>query len=142
MDKLTGLYEKDTFFEKIGPYDGSFAIVDLDNFKSFNDAYGRDVGDEVLIKTAEVLKQSIEPQHFLGRLIHDKFMIFFRNLNTQEAKLLLDDVREHFYGFYFPSVKKELHIIFSAGVGDSFADAEMALQKAKELGRNQIVCIQ
>lgn len=142
MDKLTGLYEKDTFFEKISPYDGSFAIVDLDNFRSFNDAYGRDVGDEVLIKTAEVLKHNIDQQHFLGRLIHDKFMIFFRNLNSTEAKDLLDDVREHFHGFYFPSVKKELHIIFSAGVGNSFADAEKALEKAKELGRNQIVCLE
>lgn len=141
MDRLTGLYEKETFFEKVATLDGSYAIVDLDNFKSFNDAYGRDVGDQVLIKTAEVLKQNLDPRHIIGRLLHDKFMIFFKGLTVNEVKVILDDVREHFHGFYFPSVSKELHIIFSAGVGVDFPTAESALQKAKELGRNKIVCL-
>ncbi|AZR74162.1 hypothetical protein BBF96_12610 [Anoxybacter fermentans] len=141
MDKLTGLLDKETFFEKAAAYDGTYAIVDLDNFKSFNDAYGRDVGDEVLKKTAEVLKQNIDERHLIGRLLHDKFLVFFKGLNVNEAKVLLDDIREHFHGFYFPSVKKELHIIFSAGVGSDFETAERALKQAKDLGRNKIVCL-
>lgn len=142
MDNLTGLLDQKTFFELADKSNGTFAIVDLDNFKSFNDAYGRDVGDEVLKKTAETLKQNVDERHLLGRLLHDKFLVFFKNLSINEAKILLDDIREHFHGFYFPSVKKELSIIFSAGVGGNFATAENALIKAKSLGRNKIVCLE
>lgn len=142
MDKLTGLLDKDLFFEKVTNLEGSYAIVDLDNFKGFNDAYGRDVGDEVLIKTADILKNNLDRRHLLARLMHDKFMIFFKGLSVKEGKVVLDDIREHFHGFYFPSVKKELHIIFSAGVGEDYASAEQALDKAKQLGRNKIVCAQ
>lgn len=140
MDNLTGLLDKDTFFEQTENHTGTYAIVDLDNFKSFNDAYGRDVGDEVLKKTAEVLKQNVDNRHIIGRLLHDKFLVFFKGLSITEAKILLDDIRAHFHGFYFPSVKKELSIIFSAGVGANFEHAEQALNKAKNLGRNQIIC--
>lgn len=139
VDNLTGLLDKESFFQKVEEHTGTFAIVDLDNFKSFNDAYGRDVGDEVLKKTAEVLKTNVDSRHVIGRLLHDKFLVFFKGLSINEAKVLLDDIRQHFHGFYFPSVKKELCIIFSAGVGANFEEAEKALDKAKELGRNKIV---
>lgn len=138
MDTLTGLMNKEAFFEQTQDETGSYAIVDLDNFKGFNDAYGREVGDDVLKKTAEVLKQNIDPRHAIGRLMHDEFLIFFKGLSINESKVILDDIREHFHGFYFPSAGKELHIIFSAGVGPDFDTAKKALKRAKELGRNKI----
>ena len=141
VDKLTGLMEKDDFFEKVGSQEGTYAIVDLDNFKSFNEVYGRDVGDEVLEKTAETLKANIDDRHIICRLIHDRFLIFFKGLTKHEVEVLLDDIRVHFHGFYFPSVSKELHIIFSAGVGDDFENTKEALEKAKSLGRNKIVSL-
>ncbi len=142
MDNLTGLLDRESFFQITEQHDGTYAIVDLDNFKSFNDAYGRDVGDDILKKTAEILKHNVDERHIIGRLLHDKFLVFFKGLSINESKVLLDDIRQHFHGFYFPSVKKELSIIFSAGVGTKFEEAEKALNKAKELGRNKIICLE
>ncbi len=141
MDKLTGLNSKETFFDQVNTLEGSYAIVDLDNFKSFNEVYGHSVGDEVLKKTADVLKTNIDTRHILGRLLHDEFLIFFKDLSSNEAKVLLEDIRVHFHGFYFPSVNKELRIIFSAGVGSDFEEAESALKRAKDLGKNKIVSL-
>lgn len=64
------------------------ANIDVDNFKRFNDTYGHDFGDKVLVKTAELMKKSIEPlgDAYPIRMGGDEFMIVSVGISRQRFK--------------------------------------------------------
>jgi diguanylate cyclase (GGDEF)-like protein len=53
----------------------SFVYIDIDNFKSFNDKYGFEKGDEVIIFTADVVKSCVGEESFLGHVGGDDFVL-------------------------------------------------------------------
>lgn len=84
-DRLTGLYSRDTFFEKVkemlrfkpsGYY--VLAAIDIDNFKVINDLYGTPKGDEILRKGAHALKRCFEPHGGICcRIEGDNFAVLY-----------------------------------------------------------------
>jgi diguanylate cyclase (GGDEF)-like protein len=94
-DELTGLPSRRAFNEAVAllaaPY--SIAVVDIDHFKSFNDLYGHDAGDEVLRMVASRLAQvSGGGQAF--RCGGEEFAIVFRNRQAAEALPHLQELRK------------------------------------------------
>lgn len=84
-DKLTGLYNREGFFEKvrsviINDPDEKYLMVcfDLDNFKIVNDLFGRETGDELLVRISEGLKYHSEKLSVTGRLGGDRFAAVIR----------------------------------------------------------------
>jgi diguanylate cyclase (GGDEF)-like protein len=84
IDHLTGLASRALFLEHVEASrvrnlarDLSVAVlfVDLDSFKAINDRFGHDRGDDVLVKTAEVLRASLRETDIIGRLGGDEFVI-------------------------------------------------------------------
>lgn len=77
------------------------AYVDLDNFKPFNDYYGYARGDEVIKKTAEILKSHVKDTDFLGHIGGDDFVVLFNDENWESTcRSILDkfwDERKSFY---------------------------------------------
>lgn len=79
-DKLTGLYNRDGFFEKVRSIlvndpDDQYVMVccDVDNFKIINDLFGRETGDELLIRVSDGLKVHFDKLYVAGRLGGDRF---------------------------------------------------------------------
>lgn len=89
-DALTGIYNQGATEQLIhNAIEGSkendlsaLMIIDLDNFKEANDLLGHANGDELLGKTAEILKEMFKGGDVIGRIGGDEFLVYMRNLNT------------------------------------------------------------
>lgn len=80
-DKLTGLYTKEYFYDKVREKldefpEKEFSIVscNVENFKLYNDTYGREAGDRLLMEEAEVLKKRAPKGSICGRYTADRFL--------------------------------------------------------------------
>lgn len=87
-DQLTGIYNREGFYRKLnalleemkrGERDTSLGLmfVDLDNFKPYNDTYGHDIGDVVLIRMANIFKELCKETGFVCRYGGDEFLLVF-----------------------------------------------------------------
>ncbi|MCR5419550.1 MAG: diguanylate cyclase [Lachnospiraceae bacterium] len=139
-NKLNDLVEKGISY--------SIAMGDIDYFKQFNDKYGHDCGDKVLIEVARILSEGMRGKGFATRWGGEEFLLVFDNMKGMAATLatekILDSVREQLVehdGTY-------LSVTMSFGVAqadptltiDQNIDiADTRLYQAKEGGRNQIV---
>lgn len=85
QDSLTGLGNRLRFYqaiyERIEEDGGAFtiALLDIDNFKFFNDAFGLSVGDDVLRAVGQALQQHLPPEVIATRLGGDEFALLFPN---------------------------------------------------------------
>lgn len=103
-DTLTGLHNRryfDNVFEKqirIAHRNKTcltFAVIDIDYFKKYNDHYGHPAGDSALIKVTQVLKQSLKrPNDYAFRLGGDEFGIMVFDLNTEQTYEFLENIRK------------------------------------------------
>ena len=80
-DTLTGLRSRQGISEKIDSLlhadcEGTYFIMDMDNFKNVNDTYGHMEGDQVLIRFAKGLKKAVDVNDIAARLGGDEFMVF------------------------------------------------------------------
>ncbi len=80
-DTLTGLRNRDGVAEQINTIlrkenEGTFFIMDMDNFKGVNDTYGHIEGDRVLMRFAQALGKIIEPGDIVARIGGDEFILF------------------------------------------------------------------
>ena len=89
IDDLTGFYNK-TGTEKVVPKlcikgDGVLMILDIDNFKSINDTYGMEQGDEVIRIFSRILIQRTRNDDILCRIGGDEFLVYFKNDCTERV---------------------------------------------------------
>jgi diguanylate cyclase (GGDEF)-like protein len=122
-------------------------LLDIDNFKSLNDAGGHMVGDQVLRELAEVLGETIRAGDFLARLSGDEFALILKDLHPLDAipavERLLDVARD--YRLQTPG--RILDVTLSAGIYTVGPDdggelalrrSDEALYRAKEHGKNRL----
>ncbi|HIK85871.1 MAG TPA: diguanylate cyclase [Myxococcales bacterium] len=126
----------------------SLILVDIDFFKKWNDQLGHAGGDEILRRLAEVLNVSVRETDILTRYGGEEFALIALDTDLEGATALGEKIRQAVEADEFvtdvPSEKEPLTI--SVGVacfnGDRkqlFADADAALYKAKDSGRNRVV---
>ena len=127
---------------------GGFIITDIDYFKSVNDDFGHQMGDQVLMLMAETLKHTVRRSDMVGRLGGDEFCLYLENIPSTEfleklCRRLNEGVTRRMAEANVP-----LKITISIGatmfaVGDDFdrvyERADKALYEAKERGRNTFV---
>jgi diguanylate cyclase (GGDEF)-like protein/PAS domain S-box-containing protein len=121
-------------------------FVDLDGFKAVNDSYGHEAGDAVLQETALRLQATIRDSDLAARLAGDEFLVVLRHLACQEhagavaAKLVDALARPHRFGEHEVRVSASIGIAIypddAAGAGDLIKDADLAMYRAKEAGKN------
>ena len=150
-DKLTQLYNRvymDKKIDELVELDEPFAIViaDIDHFKKINDTYGHIVGDKVLESFASILQKHLKDKAIVSRWGGEEFLIVIPKCNDiDKVYKLIEELREKIERYDFPEVH---NVTASFGCtihypSNSFKDtmhqADKALYKAKELGRNCVV---
>ncbi|KUO50296.1 MAG: hypothetical protein APF76_11335 [Desulfitibacter sp. BRH_c19] len=90
-DQVTGLYNRNFFEEEIRRLDTdrqlpfSIIVADLNGLKLVNDTYGHSVGDEMLVKSAEVLKKSCREEDIVARWGGDEFVILLPQTSANQV---------------------------------------------------------
>ncbi|RXJ66206.1 hypothetical protein CRV08_13615 [Halarcobacter ebronensis] len=72
----------------------SFLLIDIDHFKKFNDSYGHDIGDEVLVKISNLFRYLIRSCDIVGRIGGEEFLISLANTNLEEGYILAERIRK------------------------------------------------
>ncbi|TCL41586.1 sensor domain-containing diguanylate cyclase [Harryflintia acetispora] len=151
-DPLTGIYNRRALISHLSPLlrrDGegqhAFVILDIDHFKELNDTQGHQAGDQALIEVARGLQAGLHGGDLCGRLGGDEFLIFLRDvLSDEDVHLRLDALR---VSLMQPS--RQYRLSGSFGVARFPQDglnfrllyqkADLALYEAKRRGRDQVV---
>ncbi|MBP1924783.1 diguanylate cyclase (GGDEF)-like protein [Sedimentibacter acidaminivorans] len=155
-DNLTKIYNRgkieDTLKEQMNIYEiydrlFSVLMVDIDHFKRFNDQYGHDFGDQVIIEVSRLLQQNLRATDSIGRWGGEEFLIVLRDSNLQIAqsvgqKLInIIGAKTLEYG----EIKENMTIsIGCSEMKESYTmsklikSADIALYEAKQNGRNRI----
>lgn len=156
-DSLTGLVTRRVFDQATslavatpGPSEGtSLVLVDLDRFKSVNDQYGHQGGDEVLVQVSALLLESARLGDVVSRVGGDELALLMPDCRIEvaerRAREIVDRVREH--GITL-SAGHVIHVSISAGLAHApthavdypglYAAADKALYAAKDSGRNRV----
>jgi two-component system cell cycle response regulator len=126
-------------------------VLDIDFFKSINDSYGHDAGDDVLREFALRIRKSIRNIDLACRYGGEEFVIVMPETDMGVATMVAERLRRRIAGEAFPisqgaraiDVTLSIGIAALAGVGDTAADmlkrADQALYRAKRDGRNRVV---
>ncbi len=162
-DELTGTANRrhfDMTFEREwnsatrNEYPISLLFLDIDFFKSYNDNYGHQAGDRCLKKIGEALNRSIRRSHdLLARYGGEEFVILLPHTQMEEAFQIAENIRIHIENMDIRHSFSEIsnQITVSLGVASTIPkpqtrssylieQADAALYKAKNNGRNMVVC--
>jgi len=155
IDGLTGIYNRMQFnhyleaeIDRSNRYDGQFSIIsmDIDHFKQINDQFGHQAGDKVLIDFCKLVTDRNRSSDIFARYGGEEFIILVQNASLENtrhhAERLCSEISQHL----FDKVGK---VTCSFGVTEFRSNddsstsllnrADIALYKAKENGRNQVV---
>lgn len=128
----------------------SLLIIDIDDFKKLNDAYGHQYGDAILKEIAQILKESSREIDFVCRYGGEEFAIMLLHTNKQHALDIAERVRSRIEGHHFIRTpnQQQVKITVSLGVScfpedaagkeDLIAKADKAMYIAKFSGKNQV----
>ena len=141
IDPITGVYNRRYFEDEIRNMQNSagVAMIDLDDFKLYNDIYGRDMGDQVLCIVADVIKNCIRKTDKLIRYGGDEFLLILSDMvrGTLRGKLL--QIQEAIENATIPNCPR-LKLTASIGgvisedgkIDEAIAKADQLMYKAKE----------
>lgn len=158
-DTLTGLYNRRFLEGNINPIisgiqrrESSMAILmcDMDFFKKVNDEYGHESGDNVLKTLSSILQNAVRASDLVIRYGGEEFLILLVDCHPKEfaqkvAEKIRSKVEDQQFRIEGGSLRKTLSIGISEFPGDTAAFweavkfADVALYRAKEQGRNQVV---
>lgn len=153
---LTKTFMRDHFMQRLDDelqrskrykHELSLVMVDLDNFKDINEAFGHQAGDRALFSLARIMKKSIRTSDFIGRYGGDEFVIALTETGEQGAKILCERVRTAIEQAIIPVGDLMVRLTLSIGIAtfpENSKDieelirlADLALIKAKRDGRNR-----
>ena len=153
MDALTGLLNKTAAQRKISEacrkHQGVLMMIDLDSFKLVNDLYGHGMGDKILIRFAELLKEITNASDLVGRMGGDEFIAFCQNIQD-ESKVIdkSDFLNEKILSAAKTMMGRNMNIPLGVSIGAVFipsdgtdftilcSKADRALYDAKQAGKH------
>ena len=147
LDDLTGLQNKGAITREINSYlkesdgKGILFMLDIDKFKSINDTYGHDVGDDVIRQVGEYLRNKMGKEKVVGRFGGDEFIIFIEGnddlaLASRLAKELSNDLNRF---IALPDPTRKINVTIGIAIyrgeennySEIFKKADIALYRAK-----------
>ncbi|MEE9554444.1 MAG: GGDEF domain-containing protein [candidate division Zixibacteria bacterium] len=156
-DSMTGVYNYRYFYKRLIEEilrakrfnrDMSLVILDIDNFKLFNDKYGHQTGDMVLKRLANIITGTVRSIDVVSRYGGEEFCIIMPDTNAENCAKFIERLRAEIAGLRLETNVVQDDSVVTASVGGAIfpshannADrliycADMALLKAKATGRN------
>ncbi|TFB14643.1 diguanylate cyclase [Filobacillus milosensis] len=131
----------------------SLIMIDIDQFKQYNDTYGHIKGDECLIKVAQVIQSSLNrPTDYFARYGGEEFVVILPATDEQGALKVAENIRQNVERLMIPHETSHIkpYVTISLGVETMHPQsgyeakqlldrADQALYQAKSQGRNQVM---
>ena len=155
-DGLTGAYVRRYFLERFkeeqlrskqNNLPLSFLLIDIDNFKVYNDTYGHMAGDSILKEVAKILKLSLRQIDMCARYGGEEFCIMLPETSKEKAYAVSERIRAHVERQRLKACNERLHCTISIGISSYPEDAghitnlidkaDKALYVAKAKGKNR-----
>jgi diguanylate cyclase len=155
-DPLTDLYSRSMMdvklkeqFYLLKRYNLTFSLImiDLDDFKHINDAYGHTAGDSVLKYIGQFIKSSLRQSDFPIRYGGDEFLIILPNTNIHKAYAVAQKLLKQVNNYQFKKQESTFSVHLSIGIAQAqpndtvssiIEKADNALYESKRLGKNTI----
>ncbi|NMB55036.1 MAG: diguanylate cyclase [Leptolinea sp.] len=158
IDPLTGLLNRRGFFNKaqknleiarINNWEVAVVMADIDLFKTVNDIYGHQIGDQVILSIAQEFGLMVRETDITGRYGGEEFIGMFTDVSEAEAFAIAERLRQRIEGLVIQTEFYNINVTISAGIchcsaGSAgieslFSRADKALYEAKAAGRNRVV---
>ncbi len=152
-DHLTGLWNRYRIGEEINQeierarrYGGECCLMmlDIDHFKRFNDTFGHDAGDDVLVRVAEAARNSLRATDHVGRWGGEEFVVLAPETSLDDGRLLAERLRQMIENLdlgAYGTVTVSIGVAVTAGKEgqrEFVTRADQALYAAKNAGRNRV----
>ncbi len=157
IDFLTNILNRRSFFEKLGRYSDiaknnniflGIMMVDIDHFKSINDLYGHDGGDEVLRQMSKIIRACLRKDDLFGRLGGEEFCLCVFDSDKETLLKIAQKIRVEIEKTIVEHNSNKIKFTISIGCYHfdtslekhdvALQKADKALYKAKNRGRNRI----
>src|SRR5699024_7320856 len=131
LDNLTNLFNSRKFYEdikKLSNNNKAYALIvmDIDNFKAFNDRYGHLVGDAVLREIAKVLSSMSHDKYFFYRYGGEEFVTLIEDCSGEKAVKLAEDIQTRIRVLrVFTDEGEELEVTVSIGVAHKLSKEDL-----------------
>jgi diguanylate cyclase len=157
VDEVTGLLKRHAMDRELkeehararrGKHPFTVAMADIDHFKKINDAHGHPFGDHVLAELSARLTKGLRPYDRVYRYGGEEFLVLLPETSGDKARRVLDRLRERIAAMQIRDGALAVTVSLSIGVaefrrGRSIArlieEADAALYRAKQAGRNRVV---
>ena len=123
-------------------------VLDVDHFKTVNDAFGHAVGDQVLMRVAQACKQALRRFDMLGRLGGEEFLVVLPDTSMDVAMQIAERLRRKVESLPLGNLAPGLEITASVGAAEAEHEvddlpelvrrADTAMYRAKDAGRNRV----
>ena len=159
-DGMTGIYNRrhflalaDVEWNRTSRYNRplSFLIFDIDYFKSINDRYGHQAGDEVIVHLANLAGSSKRASDVLARIGGEEFALLLPETDLSQAEVIAERLRREIASHPIVTASRPIPATVSIGfaarspevssISQLMRAADQALYEAKRAGRNRIMCL-
>ena len=155
-DPTTGLLTRPAFEKRANVVltpqalqkDNCVIYIDIDRLHVLNENLGMHVGDAVIVRVAEVIRQSLAPRMLAARISGDRFAILVPESSIDTTHEIADNLRLSFERLGFLHERQQVEVTASLGVANvvdgnhplshALASAEIACKAAKDRGRNRV----
>lgn len=124
-------------------------LGDIDDFKQFNDAYGHDCGDFILISVADMMRSMLREQDQAARWGGEEFLLMLVETDLHDARVVAEKIRKAIVAqaFLYKDLTLSVRMTFGVSVFDDYEksvdecikEADLALFSGKKHGKNQVV---
>lgn len=155
-DRLTSLYNRGYWEERLNdeyrrfkrhPFDVSLVMFDIDHFKRINDTYGHQLGDEAIRAVSRQVMESSREVDICGRYGGEEFTVILPDTGVDGAHVFCERLRKNIEAMTVEYDGQSVQFTISLGIAllesgtrnptDWLANADKALYRSKEGGRNQ-----
>ena len=159
-DNLTKLYNQRHFYNQLTieidrskRYKNqlSLLMLDVDDFKRYNDSFGHLEGDDVLIRLARIIQRNIRGSDSAYRYGGEEFVIILPEAKKEESAVVAERIRQEFKKETFsPEKEKKVNVTVSIGASELLTDdnltdlierADKRMYEAKKQGKDQVVSL-